>query len=301
MIDLKTRLRGIVTVINTPFDRNEAVDLDALSRHVEYAMHAGVQGFLVPAMASEVEALTDIERAAIVDRVVSVADGAVPVIGGASAREPAMRTEWAHRVLDLGCDAVLVAVPYHDDATWERDVRSLATTVEGPLMIQDWDAAGYGAPVALIARLFAELDRFVSIKIEVVPAGTKYSQVLAATDGEIHVAGGWAVMQMIEAFDRGVDTIMPTALHEIYLAIDRAYRSGDRDGARTLFDRLLPILAFSNQHLDISILFFKRLLYRQGIYPTDRCRSPRLALDAVHRRIADELIDRALAMMEELS
>lgn len=300
MIDLAARLQGIITVLNTPFDDTGRVDLDALRGHVEYALQAGVHGFLVPAMASEVQSLTDIERAAIVDTVVASVAGAVPVIGGASAIESSARIDWARRVLDLGCDAALVAIPYHDDASWEENLRTVASSVKGPLMIQDWDAGGYGAPVELIARLFREHPQFFSIKIEVVPAGTKYSQVLAATDGAIHVAGGWAVMQMIEAYDRGVHAIMPTALHEIYLAIDQRYRSGRRDDARALFDRLLPILAFSNQHLDVSIRFFKRLLYQQGIYPTDRCRAPRLEFDEVHHRIAGELVERAMALMEEL-
>lgn len=300
MTDGRPLPRGIVTVLNTPFDDDDVVDLDALRSHVEYALRAGVQGFLVPAMASEVDSLTDIERVAIIQTVVVAVSGTVPVVGGASSVDPVARVKWAQRVLDLGCDMALVAIPYRDDASWEAELRSVASAVKGPLMVQDWDASGYGAPVELIARLFRELPRFVSIKIEVVPAGTKYSQILDATEGAIHVAGGWAVMQLIEAFDRGVHAIMPTALHEIYVAIHRRYRDGDRDGARTLFYRLLPILAFSNQHLDISIRFFKRLLYRQGIYRTDRCRSPRLAFDTIHRRIADDLIDRAIALMEEL-
>ena len=99
-------------------------------------------------------------------------------------------------------------------------------------------------------------------------------------------------MQMIEAFDRGVHAIMPTAMHAIYTRIYQLYASGDRAGAQALFERLLPVLAFSNQHLDISIHFFKRLLWRQGIYPTDYVRPPALPFDSVHQHIADNLIDR---------
>jgi len=66
---------------------------------------------------------------------------------------------------------------------------------------------------------------------------------------------------------------MPTGLHEIYVRIDRLYRTGRRDEARRLFDCCLPVLAFSNQHLDLSIRFFKRLLWRQGLYVTHGCAS----------------------------
>jgi 4-hydroxy-tetrahydrodipicolinate synthase len=93
---------------------------------------------------------------------------------------------------------------------------------------------------------------------------------------------------------------MPTALHPVYTRIYALYSSGDRTGAVMLFRRLLPVLAFSNQHLDISIHFFKRLLHRQGLYPTPRVRDPILAFDSYHERIADELIDYALDLMREI-
>jgi 4-hydroxy-tetrahydrodipicolinate synthase len=139
-----------------------------------------------------------------------------------------------------------------------------------------------------------------SIKVEVVAAGIKYTRLLEATDCRLHTAGGWAVSQLIEALDRGVHAFMPTGMHEIYVAIDRAHRRGERETARRIFNRLTPTLAFSNQHLDVSILFFKRLLSRQGVYPTARCRSPRLAFDRYHERVADELIDEVIQLTAEL-
>jgi hypothetical protein len=54
-----TDLRGIITVLNTPFNPDDTLDLLGLARNVENAIQAGVAGFLVPAMASEVSALSD--------------------------------------------------------------------------------------------------------------------------------------------------------------------------------------------------------------------------------------------------
>lgn len=292
-------LSGIVTVLNTPFTAQDQVDIDSLTANVRVALDAGVSGFLVPAMASEVGKLTRDERREIVRAVVATVGGRVPVIGGASAPTQAERLAYAGDWSRLGCDGVLVSLSYTDDTSYERDVRELAARTPF-LMLQDWDFGGYGVPVPLIARLADEVDSFQSIKIEVVPAGAKYTEVLAATGGRLHVAGGWAVMQFIEALDRGVHTIMPTGMHLIYTTLDRLYRQGDRDAAQRLFYRLLPVLAFSNQHLDISIHFFKRLLHREGIYATDRVREPILPFDAYHARIADALIDDVLALTAEL-
>jgi 4-hydroxy-tetrahydrodipicolinate synthase len=299
-VDNLTRLHGIVTVLNTPFTADDAVDVDALQAHVEHAIGAGVAGFLVPALASEVTKLSEAERLLIVKSVLEVARGRAVVIGGASAVDAPTREQAARQLIALGCDGILAAIPYVTDEAMIQQVQALDALQPGLLMLQDWDFQGYGIPVPLIVHLFETVPSFRSLKIEVVPAGVKYSEVLRATGGRLHVAGGWAVTQMIEALDRGVPTLMPTGLHPIYVAIYQRYHAGDRDGAVALFRRLLPILAFSNQHLDISVHFFKRLLHRQGIYPTARVRPPILPFDLVHECLADALISEAIDWMKEL-
>jgi len=284
-------LRGIITVLNTPFTAEDAIDTESLKRNAALALDAGVAGFLVPAMASEVGKLSDAEREMMVAAVISVVKGRVPTIGGASAPTPEDRVRAAQSLIRLGCEGVLVSIPYENDIQYERDVRDIADLNPGFLMLQDWDSAGFGVPVPLVARLFSEIDVFRCLKVEVVPAGVKYSAVLDATDGRLHVSGGWAEMQMIEALDRGVHAFMPTAMHAIYTRIFSLYHQGQREKARDLFARLLPVSAFSNQHLDISIHFFKRLLWAQGVFATPRVREPILPFDAYHQRIATELFD----------
>jgi dihydrodipicolinate synthase/N-acetylneuraminate lyase len=295
------RLNGIVTVLNTPFTAADQVDLDSLASNVAYALDAGVTGFLVPALASEVGKLTPAEREALVCRVVAEVGGRVPVIGGASADDRAERVRLTATLTDLGCDGVLVNIPYADAAQYQSEVSALARQAPGFLMLQDWDFTGYGLLVDLIVRLFEEIEAFQSLKIEVVPAGVKYSEVMAATGGRLHLAGGWAVAQMIEALDRGVHTLMPTAMHRAYGRIYDLYQAGQRDQAVELVNQIVPVLAFSNQHLDISVHFFKRLLYRQGIYATPNVREPILPFDRFHARIADELIDRVIELETRLA
>ena len=293
-------LRGIVTVLNTPFTDADELDAGALRRHVRKALAAGVAGFLVPAMASEVDKLTPAERETFVNTVLDEARGRAVVIGGASATSGRERVRLARELVAAGCDGVLVSIPYRNDKQYTTAVREVADTAPPFLMLQDWDPQGYGVPVATLVKLFETVASVRAVKVEVVPAGRKYSELLAATDGRLHVSGGWAVMQMIEALDRGVHAFMPTALHAVYVRIYRLYAAGDRRGARDLFEKRLPVLAFANQHLDISVHFFKRLLHAQGIYPTPAVRSPILPFDDAHERVAQELIARACALEAEV-
>jgi 4-hydroxy-tetrahydrodipicolinate synthase len=297
-LDPLVSLRGIVTVLNTPFDSEGRLDSPALARNVEYAIRSGVAGFLVPAMASEVGCLSASERRLAVDTVLETAAGRVPIVGGASAPTRTERRDRAGELLAAGCPCVLAAIPWNVEEEYQADIEDLASLDLPCLMVQDWDATGRGAPIEAIARAFERVPSFRSIKVEVVPAGPKYSGILAATGGRLHVCGGWAVSQMIEGLDRGVHAFMPTGLHATYAEIYRLHAGGDRVGALRLFERILPILAFSNQHVDVSIRFWKRLLWRQGYYPTPSVRGDLEPFDVHQLRTADELIARAIEIEE---
>lgn len=120
------------------------------------------------------------------------------------------------------------------------------------------------------------------------------------TGGRLNLSGGWAVTQLIEGLERGVHAFMPTGMHWIYTEIYKTWAGGGVTQANSLFRRILPILAFSNQHLDISVHFFKRLLHRQGIYSTDKVRKLDVAFDEIHQKTADELINEVIALENEI-
>ena len=83
--------------------------------------------------------------------------------------------------------------------------------------------------------------------------------------------------------------IPESSMVQVYSAIINLYRSGDRQKAKDLFWKLLPILAFANQNLETSIAFFKRLLVAKGIFNTEVMRY-NYVFDSFQQRIADELI-----------
>ncbi|MBV6642345.1 MAG: dihydrodipicolinate synthase family protein [Cyclobacteriaceae bacterium] len=284
-------LHGIVTVLNTPFSHHDQVDLAALSKHVNNALEAGVSGFLIPAMASEVKKLSHAEKLSMVEKVLEVVNGDVPVFAGTAAIDVESSGQLIRTYQSLGCSHFLIQLPFQNEDQFKTDFLTLMDHDPGVVMLQDWDPNGYGLPDELILELFDSVPAFRCLKVETVPAGVKYSNILNLTGGRMNVSGGWAVSQMPEALERGVHAFMPTGMHHIYTKIFSDYEAGNIDQARALFNDLLPVLAFSNQHLDISIHFFKRLLWKQGIYLTPNVRNPILTFDKIHQKIADELIE----------
>lgn len=294
-------LDGIVSVLNTPFDRDGAIALDALRANVSRAMEAGVVGFLVPAMASEVAHLTEAERWELLEVVTEAARGRAAVVAGCSAATSDERSSYVRIANDLGCDGVLIAAGSSEEDSLRADLESVFSLGPPFLMLQDWDAEGPGLPVDLIAALFDDYPMLRSIKIEVKDSGPKYSEVLAATSGLLHIAGGWAVTQMIDGMDRGVHAFMPTGMHEVYCEIYRRYMRNDRAGAVQLFEGVRPILEFSNRSLEISIEFFKLLLHREGLYPTSLTRIDESELTELDRQEAEQLVRDAMELTRLVS
>lgn len=72
-------LYGIVTVLNTPFTLEGQVDFPSIRKNVQRALKAGVAGFLVPALAAEVNQLSEKEKISMVEAVSEEVDGKVPV------------------------------------------------------------------------------------------------------------------------------------------------------------------------------------------------------------------------------
>ena len=219
-------LRGIVTVLNTPFMKNGTIDLPGLERNVEEAIQAGVAGFLVPAMASEVYKLTFEERIAMVANVMREVEGRLPVIAGTGETDLDRSKSLLKAYMDLGCREVLFQIPYHNSKQFKTHFLKLAELGPEMIMLQDWKSDGYGLPDELILELFETVDSFRCLKIETVPAGAKYSSILALTNGRLNVSGGWAVGQMIVGVHRGVHAFMPSVLDWSYSARFQYFRAG---------------------------------------------------------------------------
>ena len=298
--------RGIVCVLQTPFDAGGSLDRSSLDRLVEEAIAGGVSGFLVPAVASEVTCLSFEERSFMVRRVADVAAGRVPIIAGASDPRPRGAIEYARVARSAGAAAYLVAVPpalHADPGRIEPFFREVAEGAgDLPLMVQDLDFTGPGLDLDTIRRLTRTLPTLSAFKIESVPAGPKYTAVREACGEDLFIAGGWAIGQMIEALDRGVDAMIPeSSMVRVFSAIDRAHRNARRQEAVRIFNRIQPVVGFTHQDLAVAIAFSKRLLVRKGIFATDRMRLGNFRWDRYNERIAAELIGHYLELEASLS
>jgi 4-hydroxy-tetrahydrodipicolinate synthase len=294
------QLTGIIASLHTPFTETDEPDHPSLVRLIDHVAAAGCSGVLATAVAGEVGALRPDERHALLETVTAACRGRLQVIAGVSAADLETSLDLAARARACGADLVLWQPPATlADARLDDALARIGDAAAAPVMLQDLDWHGSGIPVATIERLAAAVPAFQALKVETAPAGPKYTAVRNALGDRLHLSGGWAAMQMLDGLARNLDAFIPSGLLPAYVTIFALWQQGDRDAARRLFEQCLPIIAFSNQDIRISIAFWKKVRRLQGLFATERARPPVGSLDAVQAAEAELLAARAVALDAE--
>lgn len=157
---MTTSLEGIHTALVTPFDENERIDEEALSRLVDDQIRHGVHGFVVNGSTGEFPAMTAEERRRTVDVATQAAGGRVTVtvqVGAMTTREAVAHAEHAGT---CGASAVMLVCPYYEPLS-EQEIIGYVRAVSAvgvPVMIYNNPAAtGWSMRPELIAQL-TEID-----------------------------------------------------------------------------------------------------------------------------------------------
>ena len=148
--------RGIISVLQTSFTPAGAVDDVSLVKLIETAMRDGVNGFLAPVVASEVDFLSREEREGIVRLVAATVGGRVPFIVGASSSNIDECRHFASLARQVGAASYLVAVPpalYTRPEEIPGFFEAISTSSDLPLIIQDLEWNGPGLSIPILIRL----------------------------------------------------------------------------------------------------------------------------------------------------
>ena len=178
---------GVLPAINTPFTEDDKIDFDGLQKHLDNAVNAGVAGLLIPVVASEVLRLTAQERHDISVCAQEVVNGRVPIFGAATAPKLEECLAVVRELTAVGA-GVMVKIPYECPEQYRSYVKAIAAQDPACLMIQDYDLLGPGVPVELLAELYDEIDCYNCLKVETQLPGGKFTKILTATEGRLHVS-----------------------------------------------------------------------------------------------------------------
>ena len=157
---------GAMVALVTPFQNGE-VDYQTLDELIEFQLENGIDAIVPTGTTGESPTLSHEENKQVIERVVKVAAGQVPVIAGAGSNSTAEAIELAEFSKKAGADATLQVGPYYNKPTQEgfyQHFKAIAEEVDLPVVLYNIPGrCGAGMTPETIARLF-EIDNIVAIK-----------------------------------------------------------------------------------------------------------------------------------------
>lgn len=108
--------RGSIPALVTPF-KNGALDIETLKRLVEWHIAEGSHGLVPVGTTGESPTLSHEEHGRVIEEVVKVAAGRVPVIAGAGSNATSEGIGLIRHAQAVGADAALVVTPYYNKPT----------------------------------------------------------------------------------------------------------------------------------------------------------------------------------------
>ena len=297
-----SEMLGIIPSLHTPFNEKNEIDIVSLRKLIDHTVATGCAGMLVGAVAGENGSLSFDEKNFLLNECVTYNNNRIPIIISCTAKNQIERIALSKNAKELGSNWILCQAP--ENVFGDELVQCFDEIAEvGPdnLMIQDLSWTDYGMSDEDITLLYKKVNKFKSLKIEVLNSGPKYTRVFNITNHQLHLSGGWAIMGMIEALNRGVHALIPSTMEVIYNKIYNLYLENKIEESRRLFSQILPVLSFTHQHIDISIKFSKMLRVKEGIFSTNICREPIKNFDPFQLEEASLHISKVLGLQNNLT
>ena len=295
-------MRGIIPSLHTPFCSDNKVDILSFQKLIDHTIVSGCAGMLVGAVAGENASLSVDEKEVIINACVQHNNNRLPIIVSCSADNQYDRITLSRAAKVAGADWILCQTPNNLNGNELIECfNEIADAGPSNLMIQDLSWTDNGMNDEDILLLFENINKFKGLKIEVLNSGPKYSRILKATNHKLHLSGGWAIMGMIEALNRGVHAFIPSTMEVIYNQIYNLFMEKKINEARNLFFKILPILSFTHQHINIAIKFSKILRVKEQIFTTDLCRSPISEFDIYQLEETDIHIEKVISLQKNIN
>ncbi|CAN5163987.1 4-hydroxy-tetrahydrodipicolinate synthase [soil metagenome] len=288
---------GAFTALVTPF-RNGEVDEEALEALIEFQIQQGINGLVPCGTTGESPTLSEEEDRLVIEAVVRVAGGRVPVVAGTGSNSTDMAIKYTRMAEAAGADGSLQVAPYYNKPTQEGLYRHFATIAEStslPLIIYNIPGrTSVEIGAGTLARL-AEVPSIVGVKDSTLSMNVA-SDVRRLCGEEFVILSGDDPMTLpvMALGGAGVisvaSNIAPGAVSEMVAAIN----SGDLARGRELHYQLLPLIrALSVETNPIPIKAAASLL---GLC-SDEVRLPLVSMSGENLRALQEVMEASATLL----
>lgn len=288
-------LQGVFPILPTIFDAHGALDERGTEAVFEYILAAGAAGVVFPGLASEYDMLSLEERLHLTACIGRWNRGRVPFIVGASAKTLEDAVRLARAGGEAGAEAAMVLTPHAlagDAAAMAAFFARLGSESGVAVMLQNAPAPmGVGLGVDEVVALTAQVPAIAYVKEETMPSGHRITALSERAGESVQaVFGGAGARYVLDELARGAMGTMPACeITEVHVAMLAAWAAGDRDRARELFERTLPLLSMQAV---FRWRLTKAILLRRGLIGSDHVRAPGPSLDRHDQQELTILLDR---------
>jgi 4-hydroxy-tetrahydrodipicolinate synthase len=287
-------LSGSMCALATPLRcRDDALDLDAVGRLIDYQLAGGTRALVVAGSTGEAAALDDEEYSALLQFAVERIASRVPVLAGSGLSATRKTILQTARARAAGVDAALVVAPAYVRPTQEGMYRHFSEVAERgglPVVLYNVPSrTGCDLLPETVARL-AGHDNIVGIK-EALPDAVRMSALLALKRADFSVLSGddpTAARAMLAGAD-GVVSVAANVAPALFSALCVACAGADTAQAQALDQRLRPLYVLLGA--EPNPIPVKWCLSELGIGEA-YLRLPLLALSAAHHAMGIDVLAR---------
>lgn len=239
--------QGSIVAMVTPMTRDGLVDEAALARLVEFHIDNGTDAIVAVGTTGESATLDTEEHCHVIGRIVELAAGRVPVIGGTGANSTREAIHLTGMAKDAGVDACLLVTPYYNKPTQHglfQHFKAIAEAVDIPQILYNVPGRTACDMLPDVVVQLSCIDNIVGIK-EASGELERFGELVSRCGSEFAVLSGedHLALEAIAAGGRGVISVTanvaPAAMHEMCaLALE-----GDIEGARRVDARLRDLHA----------------------------------------------------------
>jgi 4-hydroxy-tetrahydrodipicolinate synthase len=288
---------GTFTALVTPF-RNGEVDVEALEGMVEFQIQHGVSGLVPCGTTGETPAMSEEEDRVVVETVVRVAAGRVPVIAGTGSNSTDMAIKYTRMAREAGADGSLQVAPYYNKPTQEGLFRHFATIAEStdlPLILYNIPGrTGVTISAETMARL-AEVPNIVGVKDSTLSMNM-ISDIISLCGEEFDVFSGDDPMTLplISLGGTGVISVASNVAPGAVSDMVKALLDGDWERGRELHYELLPL--FRALFVETNPIPVKTAASLLGLC-SDELRLPLIPMSGENLRLLQATLDRSAHLL----
>jgi 4-hydroxy-tetrahydrodipicolinate synthase len=288
---------GTFTALVTPF-RNDEVDVEALESMVEFQIQHGVSGLVPCGTTGETPAMSEEEDRVVVETVVRVANGRVPVVAGTGSNSTDMAIKYTRMAQEVGADGSLQVAPYYNKPTQEglyRHFAAIAESTDLPLILYNIPGRTSVTISAETIASLAEIPNIVGVKDSTLSMNM-ISDVISLCGEEFDVLSGDDPMTLplISLGGVGVISVASNVAPGAVSDMVKALLEGDWDRGRELHYELLPL--FRALFVETNPIPVKTAASLLGLC-SDEMRLPLIPMNGENLRRLQETMDRSAHLL----